>query len=439
MDSIDPFKRSNCTPRTPNKGCLVRSQSDSVVDTPGKKRQIIWSPDLDHMVKKPNLEEADNIDILSETVNNDSAAGNDIIYSDKNDNHIEEVISKDPEASKSCWDNTASFAAVVKSNESLQVAFYTDPQMPFTSEDRLDFIDAMGDLIVNSDDVPCFESTVCRGNFLIVTAENEFSFEWLLSYAVNIEIGKGSCLKVMPASQIPKLKKIVLWLPGRKRLPEAEMLFRLGKANPTMSCSEWRVFSRKDEVHGCRLLIGVDEATFAKLQAVNMKPYWSTVRGQVTPVDDMKAVNVERSKRLVRAKARKFGKETQIISGKPMEANKPGKTYLSQPVGGTNSPGKGTDTSLLNSKQSEVGKLSTPARRRNLAKPSKNIAGKITSYLKKSSPSAGSASQQCNFENTNRFNVLQDLLPEDEDSEITTSVADKREVFPGHLSSHSQQ
>lgn len=426
MDSVDPFKRSNCTPRTPNKVVPGESQSDSVVDTPGQKRprELVWSPENEPLIKKPNVSEAVNHTFSVSGVNG------------QNVDNFPEASVENNFGPGFCGENNSTFAAVLKNNEDLQVAFYADPPKPFSSENRLDFVDAMGDIIAKSDDVPYFESTVCRDNFLIVTAGDDFSYQWLLTNAVNVDIGQGFPLKLMPAREIPKLKKILLWLPGRRILPDAEILVRFGKANPSISCKEWRVFSRKDEPHGCRLLVGVDEASFGNLQAVHLKPYWSTVRGQVTPVDDMIAMNVERKKRHIKAKARYSGRVAPGNSEKPIESNK---LQLSQRRGDVATASKSADVIINNNvKLSDSGKSSPSLRKKPPTKANRNAlgnSGKITSYLTSATPAGG---QQINFENVNRFNVLQDLTPGDDDCE-NISVADEEEVPLCQSSSRCQK
>lgn len=196
------------------------------------------------------------------------------------------VNNKPIEKSSEAWSSEATFAEVVRNNEELQLAISTVPPKEFTGEDRLDFIDSMGELIftkaVNSV-APKFENTHCRGNYLIVTAADKFSFDWLKSNVTAFEIWQGFTISVMPVADIPKLKKALLWLPGRKAVSDEESLSRLNKMNPESKCLTWKIFSRKEESHGTRFLIGIDESL---LQSTNMNPYWSTIRGQITLTDD---------------------------------------------------------------------------------------------------------------------------------------------------------
>lgn len=183
----------------------------------------------------------------------------------------------------------ATFSEVLKSteNEDLQLAIATEPPRDFTGDDRLDFIDAMGEKICSQPEnsfVPNYENTFCRGNYLIVTARDKFSFDWLLSNITSFEVWQGHTFTVIPVTEIPKLKKALLWLPGKKPIADEECLSRLNKMNPGSKCLTWKIFSRKDELHGSRFLIGIEEGI---LQSINLKPYWSTIRGQITVTDEV--------------------------------------------------------------------------------------------------------------------------------------------------------
>lgn len=257
------FKKSNCTPRTPPRVEVNKFNEDVVVPpqfclppTPGQKRQREdgTPPELKPAGKKINMATANTLE----------------------------------QNNGSCWGAT-SFAEVLKGTNDLQVAIRTEPARQFSPEERLDFIDAMGDTIFcDPGCVPRFESTSIRGNFLIINAVDDFSFQWILSNASKMSIWPECSLIAIPAKDIPRLVKGLLWLPGRKPIPSQELLLRLGKLNPTLLCEKWRVFSRKNESHGVRVLVGFEESGLAALKEVDMKPFWSTVRGQVTLVAEMR-------------------------------------------------------------------------------------------------------------------------------------------------------
>lgn len=220
------------------------------------------------------------------------------------------------------WSASApSFAEVLKGPSQFQVAIKSEPLRQFSAEDRLDFIDAVGDKIFEASDVlPHFESTTLKGDFIIVTANDQFSFDWLISKVPEINIWDGFCLIAFPADEIPKIKKALLWLPGRKTVSAAEALCRLEKANPSLGCKNWRVFSKKVETYGCRLLIGLEEIWLEALTALEMKPYWSTVRAQVTLVEEVK----KRRRRSQPARRNKANKITiDIDSEAPIETISP--------------------------------------------------------------------------------------------------------------------
>lgn len=290
MEDLNPFKPSNCTPRTPPRPSGSANLTDHIPDSPWQQsqkrsREGETPPEVRPKGKKPATDTPESI-LLSKSVYNNAT------------NHINPV-----EGNTSCWNSGRSFADVVVNNN-LQVAVECNPKRQFSGEDRLEFIDAVGEAIFALDvGEPCFESTTCRGQYLIVTAKDDFSFQWLVNIVSNLEIWDGFTLRAFPANEIPKIKKFLLWLPGKKKLSEEEVLVRLSKVNSHLNCHKWRIFSRKEEAHGNRFLVGIEETMISLLKELDFKPYWSTVRGQLTPVDELKRHRVSKAKKEARRKA----------------------------------------------------------------------------------------------------------------------------------------
>lgn len=181
------------------------------------------------------------------------------------------------------------FADIIKSNVHLQVAFYKETLNIFTESDKLDFVDLIGDIIYQTPDgsvMPSFMATGRRDRYLIVTASDEFSRDWLLSEASNLKLD-GIPLVCIPAKEIPKLKRGLLWLPGKQKFTNDELLKRLKKQNANLQVERWRVFTRHEEPHGIRLLIGIPEEFVELLNSIENKPQWSTMRGQFTPLEEV--------------------------------------------------------------------------------------------------------------------------------------------------------
>lgn len=372
---MDPFRRSSCTPRTPTRaeGRQLFNDSinvpapafDNLSLTPSQKRhrENVTPPGEKPQGKRPYTLSADlpdnngstsglnaigkDVEVVNDPVweqHLDDVQGVDVINPDELSS-INDLAGGDncKPSSDNVWGTASSFAEVVKGPVQFQIAIKTEPLRQFSPEDRLEFIDAVGEAIFEeSDGLPLFESTTIRGNFLMVTAIDEFSFNWLIAKAPLINVWHGFVIKACSAADIPKIKKALLWIPGKKLLPTAELLNRLEKVNPSLGCKTWRVFSRKEETHGCRLLIGFEETWLESLLALKMKPFWSTVRAQITMIGEVKKrqskVPREWSKKdrpVENAAANSGGPPiSPSTSGEPCVANKAisSKLNLEQPI-----------------------------------------------------------------------------------------------------------
>lgn len=224
--------------------------------------------------------------------------------------HKNTTGSKSYEGSRkgSVWRNKDSFADKLKSTPELQVAIFTEPLRVFTDDERLDIIDLIGNALYQTsenDPIPKFISTTRQGQYLIVTPEDEESKTWLMRTVPDLQIWEGTKLHVIPAKDATRMKKGLLWLPGRQKLENQEILRRIARHNPLLMTSEWRVLNRHEENHGIRLLIGLTEEAEQKLKEKDYRPQWSTTRAQFTPIEAV----IERRKHLKQQK--KVGKNEE--------------------------------------------------------------------------------------------------------------------------------
>lgn len=210
-----------------------------------------------------------------------------------------------PTPSISGTNEQISFADKIKAKPELQVAIYTEPIREFTEMEKLDFMDAMGNKMFELPDeveMPKFLYTARRDQYLIVAATNEYSRDWLIKAATDLSVWEGVKFQAILANNIPKLQKGLMWFPGRQKLKNEDLLKRLAKQNPGLQASKWRVFSRHEEEHGTRLLVGVHEECSTLLSSLENQPWWTTRRAQFTPIQKVK----ERQKQ---RKSERKGKE----------------------------------------------------------------------------------------------------------------------------------
>lgn len=186
--------------------------------------------------------------------------------------------------------NGETFAEKLKSNPDYQVGICTEPARVFKEEETLEFLDAVGNALFQLPEesaIPTFLSTVRRDHYIIVTATDEYSRNWLLNSTTGLSIWEGSKINAIPAKEIPKLEKGLLWFPGKQKLENEELLRRMKRQNPVIKNLQWKIFSRHEEPHGTRLFIGIDQESYKHVKSIGNQLYWSTSRAQFTPLDTL--------------------------------------------------------------------------------------------------------------------------------------------------------
>jgi len=190
-----------------------------------------------------------------------------------------------------------SFADKLKYNIDLQIAIYTEPAKLFSEGDKLDFTDSICNVLLQIPEdeyLPSFTATSRREGYLIVTADNEKSRDWLLTKAASLSIWEDRKILAIHAKDMPKLQKGLLWLPGKQKYEDNQIQRLLTRQNPTLSPSDWKIFSRHEEEHGTRILISLTEEESKKIADQDNKIRWSTIRAQFTPIEKV----IERRKTL---------------------------------------------------------------------------------------------------------------------------------------------
>lgn len=181
----------------------------------------------------------------------------------------------------------AGYAQVALGDKNLQVVVGREGQgdLPFSEDQLLEFLDAVGEAITQTptgSGTPLqFSSTHLWRGQLLVTAANQASKDWLLRSLNEIRPwGDVNLVALDPATL--RLKRALLWVPGKKALSDKDTLSALERQNPGLACSKWKVWNRKMEPQGLSLVVGVDEKSITTLQGLNFQPYYSATRAQVT-------------------------------------------------------------------------------------------------------------------------------------------------------------
>ena len=96
--------------------------------------------------------------------------------------------------------------------------------------------------------------------------------ECLESQTPTMEACEDSRLKVVGLDALPTYKRIAAWFPGP--VEDTERLFlRLRSLNRGLNTETWRVYERREEPNGVRLVLSVDSASITVLEGLRWRPF----------------------------------------------------------------------------------------------------------------------------------------------------------------------
>jgi hypothetical protein len=91
----------------------------------------------------------------------------------------------------------------------------------------------------------------------IVVCLDEETKDWLGREEPKMNVGEGSKFRMVGSEALPTYKRIVAWFLGPGE--DTEHLFqRLRRLNWGLDTSQWRVYERKEEPEGVRLVLSID-------------------------------------------------------------------------------------------------------------------------------------------------------------------------------------
>jgi hypothetical protein len=71
---------------------------------------------------------------------------------------------------------------------------------------------------------------------------------------------------------LPTFKRVAAWFPGP--VEDTETLFRrLCMLNQGLETGQWRTYERKEEPHGVRLVLSIDQTSVTALEKMNWRPF----------------------------------------------------------------------------------------------------------------------------------------------------------------------
>ena len=105
-----------------------------------------------------------------------------------------------------------------------------------------------------------------KGAAIMVCRHTETK-DWLDSQTPTMVAWEGSRFKVVGLNALPLYKRVVGWFPCPVKETE-RFHSRLTRLNRGLDTGNWRVYERKDELNGVRLVLSIDTASVTMLDGL---------------------------------------------------------------------------------------------------------------------------------------------------------------------------
>jgi hypothetical protein len=149
------------------------------------------------------------------------------------------------------------------------------PKTQLTRENFVDIQRVIGRLV---DELPeegltprLVDSYWTKGAAILV-CHDEATKHWLTTTATTMEAWEGSRLKAVELDALLTYKRVAAWFPGP--VEDMERYFsQLRRLNRGLDTGNWRVYERREEPHGVRLVLSVDAASITMLKGLKWRPF----------------------------------------------------------------------------------------------------------------------------------------------------------------------
>jgi hypothetical protein len=100
---------------------------------------------------------------------------------------------------------------------------------------------------------------------VIMVCQDQETCDWLAGLMPNMMAWEGSRLKVVGLEALPIFKRVAAWIPGP--VEDTDMfLRRLRRLKQGLETVHWRVYERREESNGVRLVLSIDQDSVATLE-----------------------------------------------------------------------------------------------------------------------------------------------------------------------------
>lgn len=189
---------------------------------------------------------------------------------------------KDPKRQKAGTPKQASYREAAESALQVHVVNSEDTDAPLSEELAVHVRQSIVDLLdeepsSSATPIPRFNrSGLAQGSFQVACAD-QASLEWLCRTASKIPPKDGISFKAVKHSELPKLHKVSVWIPGPASHAD-KVLGRLQKQNPTLRTGLWKVQYRDIKPNGQLLVLGVDNSSLKVLKESEGRAYFELSR-----------------------------------------------------------------------------------------------------------------------------------------------------------------
>jgi len=165
----------------------------------------------------------------------------------------------------------------IAARESIRMAIVCDgyPEIKISKENFVGIQRAIGGLV---DELPeegftpkLIDTYWTRGAAIMVCQDKE-TRDWLASKVPTLTAWEGSRLKMVGLGALSTYKRVVAWFPGPVE-DTGRYFQRLCRLNQGLDTSHWRVYERKEEPKGVRLVLSVDTTSVMALERMGWRPF----------------------------------------------------------------------------------------------------------------------------------------------------------------------
>jgi hypothetical protein len=105
-----------------------------------------------------------------------------------------------------------------------------------------------------------------------MVCHDEQTKEWLAARVPTLAAWDDSRLTTVELEGLPTYKRVLAWFPGPVEDTERYMT-PLCRLNRVLDPKHWRVYERREETNGVRLVLSIDTASVAVLEKLKWKPF----------------------------------------------------------------------------------------------------------------------------------------------------------------------